>query len=139
MSATIFSFGYTGQDRASLIRFLNENNGVLCDIRFSAFSKQEEWCKPALLKALGARYVHLQAFGNVNYKGGGPIELKDSRVGIQVVSRLVTEHRNLVLMCACPSYASCHRRQVAELLRGRGMEVRELSLNAQPELFGPLG
>jgi hypothetical protein len=139
MGSNIFTFGYTGQDRTSLVRFLNEHDGVLCDIRFSAFSKNEEWNKPELLKALGRRYLHLQTLGNMNYKVGGPIELKDSRTGVQVVGQLATQYRSLVLMCACPSYRSCHRRVVAELLRGRGIQVSELSLKAETGLFAGLG
>jgi hypothetical protein len=139
MSANLFTFGYAGQDRTSLIHFVIAHDGLLCDIRFSAFSRQDEWCKPALLKALGGRYLHLQVLGNANYKNGGPVELQDAKAGMQVVSRLASQYRNLVLMCACRSYGSCHRRLVADLLRGRGLEVGELSLKAETGLFAGLG
>jgi uncharacterized protein (DUF488 family) len=137
IAAKLFTFGYSGQSRTALFKFLHENNGTLCDVRFSPFSRNPEWAKEELLKALGGRYLHLQALGNVNYKSGGPILLKDGGTGARVVERLMADGARgaLVFMCACPSYTSCHRRQVAELLTGRGHQVSELSLRDDEGLF----
>jgi hypothetical protein len=125
----VYTYGYDGKNRAALIAFLGEREGVLVDIRMTPFGSAPDWNKPELIAALGDRYVHVQALGNVNYRTGGPIQLSDKALGVQTVEQLAAKHGAVVLMCACASYESCHRRIVAELLRGRSMAVKgELAL-----------
>ena len=125
-SRRVFTFGYQGHDRAALIPFLWENDGVLVDVRLSPGSRNPEWSNGQLVRDLGDRYVHVPSLGNVNFRSGGPIQLRDPEAGIRAVEKLAAKHGVVVVMCTCADYCTCHRRQVAELLRERGMAVEEL-------------
>ena len=63
--------------------------------------------------ALGDRYVWLEGFGNVNYKNGGPIRLKDFSGALK---KLGASPGNIILMCGCSDVGICHRKVVAEKL-----------------------
>jgi uncharacterized protein (DUF488 family) len=108
---------------------------MLADVRHSPHTTKPGFSKPDLQARFGARYVHLSAFGNVNYQEG-PIELADPDRGVQAIRAL---ERPPVLMCGCRSPNSCHRSAVARLLTDRlGGQVEHLrapSERTQPGLF----
>ena len=70
----------------------------------------------------GARYHHIKALGNRNYKGG-PISIVDYEAGKAAIER---SGRPVILTCVCRDYTTCHRRAVAERLREEGLEVEEV-------------
>jgi uncharacterized protein (DUF488 family) len=122
----IYTTGYAGQDPAALQRWLEALDGVVFDIRFNPQSRKPRWTKAALARRLGARYMHVPALGNRNYKGG-PIALVDLEAGL---AQLAQETRPVVLLCVCGDAATCHRTVVAEALRARGVPVSERALEA---------
>ena len=118
----IYTAGYLGKSPEQLLSFLEAHDAVLYDIRYSPFSRDPHWTKSAMIVRFGARYQHVNAFGNVNYKNGGPVELVDPLSGLSIVE---SETRSIVLLCACRHAAQCHRSTVATLLREHGYHVEE--------------
>lgn len=104
---------------------LTRLGATLCDIRLSPRSRVPHWRGPALQQLLGARYRHIPALGNVNYKRkkSEPIELADVERGI---GELLAVTGAVVLLCACADVAHCHRRVVAEHLQAHAVTVLEL-------------
>ncbi|MBV8879621.1 MAG: DUF488 family protein [Planctomycetaceae bacterium] len=98
----------------------------VADIRMRPWSRDPRWRAAGLISRLGRdHYVGVPALGNVNYKSGGPIAIKDLDAGLAIV--LDQERRGpVVLLCGCAEPASCHRTVVAEALRKRGSDVEEL-------------
>jgi uncharacterized protein (DUF488 family) len=110
-------------------------DAVLVDVRYSPHTTKPGFANSNLANRFGDRYVHLPAFGNVNYKEG-PIELAAPDKGLHAVCTL---ERAPVLMCGCQSPERCHRSTVAHFLTdhlGGSIEhLRAPSERAQPGLF----
>ena len=123
----IHTFGYHGWPAKKLIDHICTRDRILVDIRLSPKSRIWTWTNYSLMHELPGRYRWLADLGNRNYKGG-PIEIAAMDRGIAAVEELVTTGHDLVLLCFCRSYDTCHRRVVAEALRERGHMVEELSL-----------
>lgn len=140
----IITVGYTGASMPVLVRMVRQVNGLLIDTRYQPHSMAPVWRKPSFYEHFGAvgtphqrrdlepartpagdawvedigRYVHIQEFGNENYKGG-PIKLKDFDRGLHRLMQLLAEQpvQALVFMCGCPEYRGCHRTVVATQVR----------------------
>lgn len=85
------------------------------------------WRQGALQKALGGRYHWLQGFGNMIFKSGGPPLLSDPGPALAHLERLLEGGQPLLLLCACRNPQTCHRADVAELVRETlGIEAVEL-------------
>lgn len=123
-SLDLYEFGYRGRRLADIARATAAPApGILVvDIRYAvppSGPRSAGW----FAAGLQGRYRHLRALGNVNYRGG-PIRLLDEAEGLRSLLDLDREHPGrLALMCACPGYASCHRRAVVEALERRGVPV----------------
>ncbi len=128
----LYGFGYQGKNLMDLKAQLEDIDATLIDVRYRPFSKNPTWRKVNLQKSLGARYKHVEALGNVNYKGGG-ILLADEERGIQAVLAEL-QSRSVVLMCVCPDAFTCHRALIADLLEARGVQVEELCPEPQTSL-----
>ena len=115
---------------------LDRVGGVAVDIRFAPWSKDPVWRIDALRERFGWRYLHVQALGNRNFRGDGPIDLADAERGLTVVEEVVAGPCRPVLICGCREARRCHRSEVARLLRARGHRVQELStLDSQIPLW----
>jgi uncharacterized protein (DUF488 family) len=116
----VHTAGYSGRRPEWLLTAVLRLNAVVLDIRLSPHSRIPSWSKGHLAAFLGVdedgipRYRHLPAFGNVNYRTGGPIVLADPDAGIDIVRN---ESRTPILMCGCANFDRCHRRVVARLLQ----------------------
>jgi hypothetical protein len=92
------------------------HNAVLVDVRLNPISRKPGFNKYRLARTLGeSRYVHVQAFGNVNHRAGGAVRLKDPQEGLDSVLPLLAG-RNIMLICGCKDAATCHRSDVARLI-----------------------
>lgn len=127
MTPTILSFGYQGQRLPDLVAYVATSHAVVADVRLKPFSRHPDWRRGVLARYLGDHYVWIEALGNLNYKGGGPVVLKDAEEGLATVRRLLHRHR-VILMCACADAAICHRTVVAARLMAEGVIVRALDL-----------
>lgn len=124
---TIYTVGYNGGWTVELLaRELAQRNAVLLDIRHNPTSTKAEWRRAALERALRSRYRHVPELGNRNYQSG-PIELVDPEAALTVAA-LLLERGPVVLLCACPNWQTCHRRQAADFLSERlGATVEHLA------------
>lgn len=123
----IYTTGYgRWKDPDAFTATVRRLDARVLDIRLKPWSRDPRWRAAAILSRLGRdRYTGVPALGNVNYRGGGPIEIRDLERGLAVV--LENERRGpVILLCACSEPSRCHRRAVAEALIGRGFEVAEL-------------
>lgn len=126
-----YHFGYAGWAFAELYEWLQARNALLADIRLVPLSRDQTWRKYALQRALASRYEWIPALGNINYKSGGPIALKDAEVGLSRLHQLLTAYP-VVVMCACRDAKSCHRIVVVDHLQKAGVEVHALTSLAVP-------
>jgi uncharacterized protein (DUF488 family) len=112
----LYTLGYSGWTPQAIQETAQAHNAVVCDIRYAPTSRHPQWRKRQLSQLLGARYQHVQALGNCNYKTGGPIELTNYEAGKQVIVEIFATGQSVILMCACKDPAMCHRRAAAEQL-----------------------
>jgi uncharacterized protein (DUF488 family) len=123
MASKVYTVGYGNIKLPALQAFLEEHNATLFDIRYSPRSRNPIWNKGNLEATLGDHYQHCRNLGNANYQGG-PTELVNPDAGIDAILRST---KPVVLMCVCPSFHDCHRSEVAELLKARGITTEELT------------
>ena|SRR5712691_8515622 len=112
----LYTVGYSGWTPEAIQEAAQTHNAVVCDIRYSPASRHPQWSKRQLSQRLGARYQHVQALGNRNYKNGGPIELADYEAGRQAIAEILAAGQGAILLCACKDLTTCHRRTAAEQL-----------------------
>src|SRR5579859_1825105 len=115
----VYTLGYATPGAELLLEsWMNEPQTLLVDIRLSPFSRwSPSWRGRMLAARYGSRYQHLPAFGNVNYRTSGAIELADVDAGVEWAMRHLLQGQNLVLLCACKDYERCHRKMVFDLLQ----------------------
>lgn len=124
MTATetlVFTLGYATPDAGQrLYAMMEDDQMVLVDIRYRAGSRyRPEWNKGHLRARYGARYAHIPALGNVNYRKEDRekgIVLKDAEAGLEKLNKLVQAGYTPILLCACKDYETCHRKVVYDML-----------------------
>jgi len=135
MPSPIYTLGYAQWTADEVDDQLQLLGAVLVDVRRSPQTTKPGFTKDELDARFGSRYVHVPAFGNVNYKEG-PIELAQPKLGMATVQSL---SRPPVLMCGCQAPAQCHRSTVATRLAEEWAvsvtHLRAPSERAQPGLF----
>lgn len=87
MTATVtqlYSAGYEGMDHATFIATVQARDFMVMDVRFTPSSRNPDWSRSRLSKALGERYVHVPELGNRNYRGdmGSGIIIANADVGL---------------------------------------------------------
>ena len=129
----LYTLGYSGWTPDAIQEAAQTHNAVVCDIRYAPVSRRPPWRKPQLTQRLGARYQHVQALGNRNYKSGGPIALADYNTGKQAIVDILATGQAVILMCACKDLATCHRLIAAEQLAADlGVTIIPLKLLKTP-------
>jgi hypothetical protein len=131
----LYTIGYQGlRGVYQLLNFAVPLDADIIDIRFTPYSKNEEWTQATLLNrlcdlqfgGLKPRYVHIKELGNVNYKGDGPIELLHAEFGMARLEERLKQ-KPCILLCRCPEVNQCHRKVVADLAeRWWGIKVEHL-------------
>lgn len=112
---TIYTLGYASWQLDEVIRAVHDRGAILVDVRLSPRSAKPGFNSTKLGQRLAEAYMHVPAFGNLNYASGGPITLKNPQQGIRQVAPLLV-HWPVILMCGCKNVATCHRSVVADLL-----------------------
>ncbi len=111
----IYTLGYSGW-RPEAVRAQAETlDAVVVDVRWSPRSRNPQWTRKRLTELLGARYRHVKAFGNLNYKGG-PIKLANPEAGLAEIRPILEAGQPVILMCVCKEVERCHRQDVAAYL-----------------------
>ena len=121
---SVYTMGYTGLSMEAIQKKVQELDAYLVDIRYMAGSRAPMWRQASFKSALKERYIHLQALGNKNYRGG-PIEIADLSKGIAFVEKILP-HNNVLLMCACEDVNVCHRKWVSRKLFEAGADIIHL-------------
>lgn len=122
---TIYTWGHTGGGTVEDIRaYLDKFDAILVDVRYSPASQNYTMRQDYLREKLGANYVWIKEFGNVNYKNGGPISLADPAQGLVSLNfhldGFKPDEKSVMLMCACRNWETCHRRIVACFIQQEG-------------------
>lgn len=116
MGRPIYTVGYNaGWTPEALQREAQYLNARVLDIRMNPTSTKVQWRKQELIALLGGAYRHLPELGNVNYANGGPINLANPAQAVERVRHWLTEGP-VILLCACPNWQTCHRREAADFL-----------------------
>lgn len=128
---TLYTAGYTGSTPEKLLAAAERLKALIVDVRLMPYSKwAPHWNKKALIETWGDRYVHVEALGNLNYKGDmgeGVIVLKDAETGTTHLARLLADQPAIIL-CACKDHHKCHRSTVAQEMGERyNVQVVHLS------------
>jgi uncharacterized protein (DUF488 family) len=130
MAGKLIPFGYLARgSQERLTQLMADQEALLVDIRFKPHSKRPEWRQMALEEYWGdhqrqgtGRYHYLGELGNVNYRSGGPIQLSSPHYGLAVLKTLLNRY-NIVLLCACACYDTCHRKVVVDMVREKYPDV----------------
>lgn len=133
--SSIYTLGYARWSIEDVELCMEKLDATLIDIRYVPHTTKPGFTQDELKNRFGSKYQHVEAFGNVNYKGE-QITLVDPERGLQHLRSL---EGPFVLMCGCKRPEQCHRSEVAEFLsaRDRG-SIRHLqapSERAQKDLF----
>ena len=134
-SARLFTIGYEGQSlECYLNRLIEENIGVLCDVRRNPVSMKFGFSKRQLQNAvqgLGIRYVHMPELGiesskrrelnspddyQILFKEYTETTLAKSTGALQDIMELVKKYHRVALTCFEADHKSCHRCCVADAL-----------------------
>ena len=81
----IYTTGYYGHQPEALKALAESLDATVVDIRFMPASRVPGWRKQALQKLLGDRYLWVQAFGNIHYNDGQPIQIADMAAGVKAL------------------------------------------------------
>jgi len=130
----IYTFGYAGQSVDKLFRWVQENDALLFDIRFSPYSRDPTWNTNNLARRFSNRYRHMASLGNRNYKGG-PTDIVNLDAGVSAIARCSAHP--IVLMCVCKNFHECHRSEIASHLHSLGYETSELVLTPNAQAHTP--
>ena len=118
-----YTTGFAGRDINDLKSLLEAlEAALLVDVRFSANSTVMRWRRIYLKTLLREKYQHVPQLGNRAF-GENKAQIQNLELGIKI---LVSFNANAVLMCECLDPQQCHRRIIADELRGKGFEVEEL-------------
>lgn len=141
---TLSTIGYAQlRSVTQLIELAHPRSAMIADIRFTPWSKDEQWQQPSLLKRMceldfgnfNCSYIHIRELGNVNYKNGGPIQIFQPEPGLAKLKEHLAD-RPVILLCGCRNVENCHRKVVADLAAQQfGCEIEHLNpaaLWAQP-------
>jgi hypothetical protein len=110
------TYGYSGSTPDDLAAYVEALDATIADVRYSPRSRVPHWDGYALVGRFADRYVHVQELGNVNCKAPEKgIRLAQPAEGLLTVEKLLSRH-SLILLCACPTVQTCHRRVAAELV-----------------------
>lgn len=136
-AGTIYTIGYRALGGLSeLVLAQHRTGAVVVDVRFRPYGFVRHWNRKSLAVALGDYYRWAEGFGNVNYKGNGPIVLKDAAAGIELVKPLLAVGP-VMLLCACEKARTCHRTAVAQVLVDTGLGREVVHFPAATDRGGP--
>lgn len=127
--SAIYTFGYGSRTVETFESLLDAMDGLIVDIRYKPHNARPGWSQEELLARFPLQYQWFEEWGNKNYwarrfDSNAPIVLADFEAGLLRFERLPDQP--VVLLCGCRNN-HCHRFHVADRLRERGYEVKELA------------
>ena len=119
MNRKVYPIGYSRHGNL-VEQLMQDENILLIDTRKSPNSKIKGWSKDELQEKFGEQYRFAGEYlGNVNAWNGGPIKLVNPRVGIHGLVKYLDEGHDIIILCGCADYDTCHRRVVVDLLKDK--------------------
>ena len=116
----LYTLGYQGLTVDDLADWLEDFDVYVWDVRYTPYSARPEWCKAALKKRLGDRYMAAgQWFGNRNHGNPElPMHIVRPTVGAQMLNGVLASGKSVALMCYERCHEDCHRAVVAGIMSG---------------------
>jgi hypothetical protein len=113
----IYPIGYNLDGAGQYIdHLMAQPQMLLIDTRFSPKSRWAEWHEGTLRETYGTRYRTAGTYlGNVNFQRG-PIQIADLEEGLRGLRLYLNEGHDLILLCQCSDYYSCHRKLIVDQL-----------------------
>ena len=116
---TLYTIGYAGRDQDGLVQALRDAGvPVVVDVRWKPSSRNPDFQQRPLSGRLvreGIDYIHLNALGNVNFRGDGPVQCEDLEGGLDDLGVLLSSS-DVAIMCMCRRVKGCHRAVIVEAL-----------------------
>lgn len=117
---TVYTFGYRRRRIADLQTEVIRLKGMVVDVRFMPFTRDQVWSKRGLERVFRTNYRWVRALGNKNYKSWtAPTELENAEAGAGEVERVIREGFAPILLCACKEPEECHRTNAALAVASR--------------------
>lgn len=114
----VYPCGYSVHSAQIAALMEADSSLLLVDLRKSPDSRIPAWKSSRLRTPYGQRYGWFgETLGNLNYKTGGPVRLANPGPGIACLVRKLQQGHNLLLLCGCANFETCHRREVVTLLK----------------------
>lgn len=117
-----YTTGFSGKDINDLKPMLDRLDAMLIDVRFSPINELMRWRQIYLKTLLREKYHHLPQLGNRAFREGRAV-IQHLDLGIKI---LLSLNSIAVLMCECADLKTCHRHVIAEELRRKGYEAKEM-------------
>ncbi len=132
MKNTIYPIGYSAPGAQERIdELVRQENILLIDTRITPWSWNEQWCKEALQGIYGDKYKFAGKYLGNTAKDLGLIRIADLNTGMKGLMRYFDEGYDLILLCQCKKYDTCHVSHIVdELLQLLIVEV----IRFEPEM-----
>lgn len=129
----VYPVGYSTLGSQELIDELLKQPGMLLiDTRIKPWSWNELWRKEALQKRYGDQYRFAGKYLGNAALGTGGIEIADAATGIAGLVKYLGEGRDLILLCQCKVFDTCHVHEIVKLLSEQ-VAVDVVFLQRQPQ------
>ncbi len=116
----IYPIGYsTPRARERIDELLEGSETLLIDTRISPWSWDSYWKGEALKARYGEKYRYAGKYlGNLGYKSGY-IKIADIETGLRGLMTYLYEGHDLILLCQCRKFNTCHVSSIVDELLGR--------------------
>lgn len=122
----VYPVGYSAGGSSEYIAgLMAQPEMILIDSRLKPYSWRAEWRQDALSAKYGERYrVAGRFLGNLNYRGG-EIKIADLSTGLKGLRKYLDEEHDLIVLCECCNWNTCHRKVIVEALQEKrpGVQV----------------
>lgn len=115
-----YAVGYRRLKFDAFVREILARDLLLVDCRHYPYTGND-WNFHNLTHELDTNYLHVPEFGNKHFREG-VLSVNDLEKGIAIVEK---QERAVVLMCACPTLAWCHRSLIVAALEARDWRLDE--------------
>ncbi len=113
----IYTAGYAGWRLRHLEELVELLGVTVVDVRHSPRSANPQWSQRSLSSTFGELYLHAPELGNTRYRERDGVELADPQAAVDGdVGRLLEGGEDLLLLCGCREWQTCHRVHAATFL-----------------------
>jgi hypothetical protein len=132
----VFPIGYSSNGAQERIDALLSNpQTLLIDTRIKPYSWDERWRKKELEQKYDERYKWAGKFLGNAALGTGRIEIANPAKGVAGLIRYLKEDNDLVLLCQCREFSTCHVSTICTMLLEKMPEVEVVKF--EPSSLGP--